>query len=111
MRLKRMALLVMALLAALVPLAPRPAAAGMKVVTQREKHFEPDAVALAVGDTLRILNEDDYLHHVYVQHPDFTFDSGGRKPGETVDLQFPKAGVYEVLCEIHPKMKLIVTVK
>jgi plastocyanin len=86
-------------------------AAETKVVSQKGKTFLPEAVALTTADTLRINNDDAFLHHVYVKHPNLTFDSGGRRPGEPVDIQFAKPGSYEVLCEIHPKMKLVVEVK
>ena len=86
-------------------------AAEVKQVSQRGKEFRPEAVEMTTGDTLRIMNDDAFLHHVYVKHPNMSFDSGGRRPGEPVDLQFSRPGSYEVLCEIHPKMKLVVEVK
>src|SRR5262249_46302537 len=86
-------------------------AAELKTVTQTGKAFHPDTVSLAAGDTLRIANDDDYLHHVYVDHPNLKFDSGGRKPGQTVDIQFAKPGTYQVRCDIHPKMLLMVDVR
>lgn len=97
------------LLAMMVGAAP--AAAGVKLVTQKGKVFLPERVEMTTADTLRIVNDDAFLHHVYVKHPNLDFDSGGRKPNQTVDIQFPKPGSYEVLCEIHPKMKLVVEVK
>jgi plastocyanin len=87
------------------------AAAEMKRISQKGKVFFPDAVQMTTADTLRIVNDDAFMHHVYVKHPNLTFDSGGRRPGEPVDIQFGKPGSYEVLCEIHPKMRLLVEVK
>jgi len=92
-------------------LATPAAAAEVKQVSQRGKEFRPETVQMTTGDTLRIMNDDTFLHHVYVKHPNMSFDSGGRRPGEPVDLQFSRPGSYEVLCEIHPKMKLVVEVK
>ena len=86
-------------------------AAETKRISQKGKTFLPEAVEMTTADTLRINNDDAFLHHVYVKHPNLTFDSGGRRPGEPVDVQFSKPGSYEVLCEIHPKMKLMVDVK
>jgi plastocyanin len=86
-------------------------AAETKRVSQKGKQFLPEAVELNVGDALRVNNDDAFLHHVYLKHPNLTFDSGGRRPGEPVDIQFTKPGSYEVMCEIHPKMKLVVEVK
>jgi plastocyanin len=101
-----------AAIAALALLAAGAAdAAETKRISQKGKTFLPESVAMTTGDTLRINNDDAFLHHVYVKHPNLTFDSGGRRPGEPVDIQFTKPGSYEVLCEIHPKMKLVVEVK
>jgi plastocyanin len=101
-----------AAIAALALLAAGTAgAAETKRISQKGKTFLPEAVTMTTGDTLRINNDDAFLHHVYVKHPNLTFDSGGRRPGEPVDIQFTKPGSYEVLCEIHPKMKLVVEVK
>jgi cytochrome c peroxidase len=86
-------------------------AAEVRQVSQRGKEFRPEAIEMTTGDTLRIMNDDTFLHHVYVKHPNMNFDSGGRRPGEPVDLRFAKPGTYEVECEIHPKMKLTVEVK
>ena len=58
----------------------------------------PDAVA-------------DLLHHAYVDSPQFKFDSADLEPGSKVDITFPVAGTFQVLCAIHPKMKLAVRVK
>lgn len=100
----------LAAVAATLGLAPA-AAAEVKLVSQKGKVFHPETVAMSPADTLRIANDDGFLHHVYVDHPNLRFDSAGRKPGETVDIQFPRPGTYEVLCEIHPKMKLVVEVR
>jgi len=85
--------------------------AEVKLVSQQGKVFRPDRVTMTTADTLRIANDDGFLHHVYIDHPNLRFDSGGRRPAETVDIQFPRPGTYEVLCEIHPKMKLVVEVR
>jgi plastocyanin len=39
------------------------------------------------------------------------FDLRRQAPGATSTVPFPKEGTAEVRCSIHPKMKLIVTVK
>jgi plastocyanin len=81
-------------------------------VQQRGRMFDPDEVALKKGDTLRIVNNDaDLLHHAYVESASFNFDSGEQQPGTSVDIKFTQAGQFEVLCGIHPKMRLAVTVK
>lgn len=90
-----------------------PAQAGDPILaTQKNRAFEPGSVELAPGQALRILNDDGpLLHHAYVRSPQFNFDSGEQKPGATVDIVFTELGSYTVLCGIHPKMHLAVTVR
>ncbi len=87
-------------------------AGGGMLVTQKNRSFQPGAVELAQGQVLHILNDDGQLmHHAYVASPSFDFDSGEQLPGATVDIRFPGQGQWVVLCGIHPKMRLNVTVR
>ena len=40
-----------------------------------------------------------------------TYDSGSMEEGDSRTIKFEDAGEYELLCAIHPKMKLKVTVE
>ena len=71
----------------------------------------PSSVVIAPGDTLAIRNDDEYVHQVYVDSPNFRFDSGEQPVDHTVDVTFPIVGSFQVLCAIHPKMRLDVVVK
>jgi plastocyanin len=82
------------------------------VIKQRGRTFEPAAAEIGAGDTIRIVNDDSpLLHHAYLEAPDFSFDIGEQEAGESSDVVFPVAGVFDVFCGIHPKMKLRVTVR
>lgn len=81
------------------------------VVSQQGRVFAPGEITVEVGETVFIANDDRVLHHVYVEHKDFSFDSGEQPPGRTVEVTFSKSGVFIALCAIHPKMKLQVTAK
>jgi len=85
-------------------------AAVPPVISQKGKVFSPGRVTIAVGTTLRIVNDDRVLHHVYIESPDFNYDSGEQPPGKTAAITFAKDGTFAVRCEIHPKMLLEVTV-
>jgi plastocyanin len=81
------------------------------LVSQKGKRFAPDAVRLHPGEHVTIVNDDGSLvHDAYIDAPDLTFDSGEMKPGARAVITFPKAGEFVVLCGIHPKMKLVVSV-
>ena len=87
-------------------------AAGPYMISQKNREFQPKTVTIKVGEVLRFVNDDgELLHHAYLNSPAFKFDSGDQKPGSTFDVTFPAAGNFTVLCAIHPKMKLVVTVE
>lgn len=85
-------------------------AATGEVISQKGKAFGRQAVEVKVGETVRITNDDDVVHHVFVNSDAISFDSGQQPKGETVGIRFTRAGSYEVRCAIHPKMKLLVNV-
>ena len=81
------------------------------IVSQKDRAFSPNAVELALGDTLSIHNDDQFVHDVLVNSQNFSFDSGEQGIGLNVQIKFPAAGHYRVTCAIHPKMRLEVEVK
>ena len=86
------------------------AATGI-TVSQKGRAFHPTSLELKVGDTVTIVNDDgDLLHHAFVDSPTFSYDSGDQQPGSKIDIVFSKAGNFNVLCGIHPKMKMAVIV-
>jgi plastocyanin len=91
-------------------LVDRLQAAGT-IVSQKGRLFQPDTLTLTKGETVLIVNDDsDLLHHAYVDAPNFSFDSGDQEPGSRTPVTFTERGVFQVLCGIHPKMKLVVRV-
>ena len=81
------------------------------IVSQKDRAFSPNAIELALGDTLSIRNDDQFVHDVLVNSQNFSFDSGEQGIGQNVQIKFPAAGHYRVTCAIHPKMRLEVEVK
>ncbi|MCG5244978.1 hypothetical protein [Methylorubrum extorquens] len=81
-------------------------------VTQKGRSFAPGAISLRAGEGLAIVNDDgELVHHAYLENPDFSFDTGEQIPGSKTVVFFPKPGQFTILCGIHPKMKLAVSVK
>lgn len=65
-------------------------------------------ITLHLGDSLVFKNLDTIAHNVV----GVNFDLNVQKPGAISTPQiFDKAGVYEISCAIHPKMKLKVIVQ
>ena len=79
-------------------------------VSQRGRAFDPEETTLTEGGTLTIINDDQFLHHAFVESDSLSFDSGSQPIGSRTDIVFDQPGEYVVRCDIHPKMRLEVTV-
>jgi plastocyanin len=87
-------------------------AVALTLISQKGREFHPADITIRRGETIQIVNDDgDLLHHVYIDSRKFSFDSGDQEPGTKTDITFPATGDYDVLCAIHPKMKLVVHVQ
>jgi plastocyanin len=87
-------------------------AAPQYSISQKGREFHPGEIAIKRGDTIQIVNDDaDLLHHAYVDSDKFSFDSGDQKPGSITPVTFTMVGDFDVLCAIHPKMRLVVHVQ
>lgn len=83
----------------------------MPVISQKGREFRPNSISIQKGGAILIVNDDgDLRHHAYVDADNFKFDSGDQEPGSKTVVNFPIAGDFDVLCAIHPKMKLTVHV-
>jgi plastocyanin len=83
-----------------------------QMISQKGREFHPGEITIKRGDTVQIVNDDaDLIHHAYIDSPKFAFDSGDQEPGSKTDIKFPLAGDFDVLCAIHPKMRLVVHVQ
>jgi plastocyanin len=82
------------------------------IVSQKDRQFAPHELSIKRGETVQIVNDDgDLRHHAYIESDNFNFDSGDQEPGSRTNITIPVAGDFNVLCAIHPKMKLIVHVR
>ena len=86
-------------------------AAEAIVVSQHNRKFWPETLEISKGEILRIVNDDRVTHHVYVDAPGMSFDSGEMPVGASLTLRFDRNGTFPVRCAIHPKMRLDVTVR
>ena len=100
------------LLLAVVAIAT-PALAGDLTIIQKDQTFSVSSLTLQTGDVLTFKNMDSIVHNIAVHAAgdDDITDLGNQKPGEQVVHTFDKAGFYRVVCNIHPRMKMIVNVK
>lgn len=80
-------------------------------IVQEHRAFAIEAISIARGETLHFSNQDGFTHEIYIETPQFTFESDEQEPGQTVSVTFPVTGHFAVHCHIHPKMHLDVDVE
>ena len=85
--------------------------ASVPVVHQKNKVFNPGRVEIPRGESIQFTNEDPFIHHLYIESPNFTYDSGDQRPGRTIKIGFAQPGEYLLKCAIHLKMQLEISVK
>ncbi|HEY3741071.1 MAG TPA: plastocyanin/azurin family copper-binding protein [Bryobacteraceae bacterium] len=84
---------------------------GEHLVIQKDRAFSVTELTIKPGESVVFWNADEVPHNVFSNSNGMQFDIRRQAPGESSTVPFPKEGVAEVRCAIHPKMKLIVTVK
>lgn len=77
-------------------------------ITQREKTFFPNIVAITVQSTVYLLNEDEHYHNIYSLTPRARFNIGRRPPGNVYAKKISKVGVVKLGCDIHPEMGAVI---
>ncbi|HEU0071766.1 MAG TPA: plastocyanin/azurin family copper-binding protein [Alphaproteobacteria bacterium] len=80
-------------------------------VSQKGRAFNLKELAIERGDTVNFVNDDEFIHQIFIDSRSFKFDSAESDPGQVIPVEFTAAGVFEVKCHIHPKMLLTVNVK
>jgi plastocyanin len=92
-------------------LACSPMLAEDHTINQKDRAFSQPEITIKLGDAIVFKNADDVTHNVFSVSSGMEFDIRRQPPGGSSKVQFSEEGVAEVRCSIHPKMKLIVTVK
>ena len=80
-------------------------------VDQQERLFSVTEITIKPGEQISFNNKDSVTHNVFSKSSANAFTIKVQQPGEASLIDFKEEGVTEVRCAIHPKMKLIVTVK
>jgi plastocyanin len=82
-----------------------------KTINQKNREFSVTEITLKPGENLVFKNDDEITHNVFSTSKANAFTIKVQPPGGSSTVQFKEEGVTDVRCAIHPKMKLIVTVK
>ncbi len=86
------------------------ALAAEKVIEQRGKAFSETEVVIKRGDTLTFVNNDNITHNVMSKTPGNEFNIGAQTPGTSVPVKFDSAGAADIICAIHPQMRMNVKI-
>ncbi len=84
--------------------------AAEKTITQKGKVFSESEIAIKVGETVVFVNDDNVFHNVLSTHAENKFNLGSLKPGSSTPVTFKAAGDVQVLCAMHPSMKMLIKV-
>ncbi len=79
-------------------------------VRQADRLFAPARISVGKGSVVHFANDEKFVHHAFVDTPQFAADTGDIPPGESRDIVFTRPGTYTIRCAIHPQMKLTVEV-
>jgi plastocyanin len=85
-------------------------AAEPATVSQKGLSFAPGELTIAKGQSVEFVNDDTTAHNIMVTGDGVSFNGGLQPAGGHVKYTFTKSGTYAVVCGIHPKMKLAITV-
>jgi len=79
-------------------------------IRQEDRRFVPDLVVVPVGATVSFPNMDPIFHNIYSLSKPKSFDLGAYDKGQTRKVAFPKPGIVEIYCHLHPNMAATVLV-
>jgi plastocyanin len=84
--------------------------AADRSIRQKGKVFSETEVSIKKGETLVFVNDDTIAHNVLSTSPAHKFNLGLIQPGHSTPVTFKNAGELNILCAIHPTMKMVVKV-
>lgn len=90
--------------------ASAPAVPKTVKIIQQDKHFLPHVVAIPVGGTVDLPNNDPFWHNAFSNSGSDPFDIGLYPPLTSRSHTFKHAGIVRVFCNIHSTMSAIIAV-
>lgn len=81
-----------------------------QTIHQHGRMFSSDVVSVKRGEALTFLNDDNVPHNIASISSGNEFNLGSQRPGVSTDVTFTKSGEVQVICAIHPRMKMTVKI-
>jgi len=89
------------------PVAAPPIKAMMR---QRNRTLDPGLLVIPVGSTIDFPNLDPIFHNIFSLSRTQSFDLGYYPEGRSRSINFPRPGIVQVYCHIHPNMYAAIVV-
>jgi plastocyanin len=87
------------------------ALAAKETIHQQGRMFSVENVTIKKGEALTFLNDDSVPHNIMSSSKGNEFNLGSQAPGTSTDVTFKEAGDAQVICAIHPRMKMTVKIE
>lgn len=84
--------------------------AATEVIHQQGRVFSSESISVKKGEAVTFLNDDTVPHNIMSASKGNEFNLGSQAPGMSTDVSFKEAGDVQVICAIHPRMKMTVKV-
>src|SRR5436305_14430868 len=79
-------------------------------ISQKGRAFSAESVTIKKGESVTFVNDDTVPHNIVSTSAGNEFNLGSQPPGAATDVTFKQAGDVQVICAIHPRMKMTVQV-
>jgi plastocyanin len=86
------------------------ALAAAQVIHQQGRAFSSESITVKKGEAVTFLNDDTVPHNIMSATKGNEFNLGSLPPGSSTDVTFKDDGDVQVICAIHPRMKMTVKV-
>jgi plastocyanin len=86
------------------------AGSSSHTVRQNGRKFSVQEITVGREEPVVFVNDDTVPHNVMSTSQDNAFDLGAQAPGTETPVRFTIAGTVVVVCAIHPRMRMTITV-
>jgi plastocyanin len=86
------------------------ALAANLTITQKGRVFSVESVIIKKGEALTFANDDSVPHNIISTSKGNEFNLGSQPPGAATDVTFKEPGEAQIICAIHPRMRMTVKI-
>ena len=86
------------------------AAVAPRLVGQRGRMFSSEIMTVHLNEPVIFVNDDTVQHNIMSSTKNNSFDMGSQMPGTAIPVSFDETGTVNVICAIHPRMRMLIEV-